>query len=273
VAVSGPRGADATDLTPWTGEQIGPAWAPDGRQLLYQQSPTGGTDYQLWVIQADGSQPRQLTHGVARSFGGSWSPNGRLIAFLRQTASRCDVWLMRRDGVNAHDLTSHSRGDNCGGWESQGKTGPDWSPDGKRIIFSSNRNGEFELYTMDVHGSHVVQLTHKGSYNTSPSWSPDGKLIAFESDRQGSASIYTMWADGTHVRRITYPPSGYDSQPAWQPLPSTAPEPRPRQRLVGDDVSGGSDGTLPWSFTRVTEPGGHTCSVFPTAQSHLMRFV
>ena len=95
---------------------------------------------------------------------------------------------------------------------------PSFSPNGKRIVFSSNRDGDSEIFTMRADGSHQHQLTHtENSGCQNPDFSPNGKLIAFSSNLDGDEEIFLMRADGTHRHQITHNPA--DDAPAWQPLP------------------------------------------------------
>jgi Tol biopolymer transport system component len=97
---------------------------------------------------------------------------------------------------------------------------PDWSPDGSRIAFDSDRDPIVNIYTANPDGTDVIQLTH-GGFNAEPAWSPDGSQIAFESD-QGNfptgEGIYVMDSDGGNVSRLTVTPLGFiDASPQWSP--------------------------------------------------------
>ncbi len=93
---------------------------------------------------------------------------------------------------------------------------PAYSPDGKKIAFTSNRDGGSDIYVMDADGSHVTRLTRDCGGNGAPSWSPDGKRIAFATIREGNYEIYVMNADGSDQRNLTQDP-GHDADPAWSP--------------------------------------------------------
>jgi Tol biopolymer transport system component len=98
-------------------------------------------------------------------------------------------------------------------------TEPAWSPDGTHIAFVSNRDGNFEIYTMDSSGGNVTRLTNDTARDDHPDWSPDGARIAFDSTRDSSGNydeIYVMDADGSNVSRLTDNPAG-DDQPDWSP--------------------------------------------------------
>lgn len=85
-----------------------------------------------------------------------------------------------------------------------------------RIVFASDRDGNFEIYTMYANGSHVTRLTNYPGDDTEPAWSPDGQKIAFVSDRPGRDEIFVMNSDGTNVERLTFSTSNKHS-PAWSP--------------------------------------------------------
>lgn len=85
-----------------------------------------------------------------------------------------------------------------------------------KIIFASNRTGNYQLYTMNLDGTSVTQLTSTPADNGNPAWSPDGSKIAFESYRDGQAEIYVMDANGANQRRLTWA-DGPDTHPTWSP--------------------------------------------------------
>ncbi len=91
-----------------------------------------------------------------------------------------------------------------------------WSPDGRRIAFTSDRDGNAEIYVMNADGSGQTRLTDNSAWDDAPQWSPDGKRIAFESDRDGDDEIYVMNADGSGQTNLTNN-SAYDAGPHWSP--------------------------------------------------------
>ncbi len=93
---------------------------------------------------------------------------------------------------------------------------PTLSPDGMTILFESDRTGNSEIYTMNVNGTGITQLTFNDSNDDSPIWSPDGKLIAFASVRDGDSEIYVMDSNGQNQKRLTKSP-GDDSHPKFSP--------------------------------------------------------
>ena len=103
-------------------------------------------------------------------------------------------------------LTNHSADDGT----------PSWSPDGRRIAFTSSRDGNNEIYVVDSDGSNLRRLTNDPADDGYPSWSPDGRSIVFHSSRDGNGEIYAMGSDGSNPRRLTND-SANDVAPVWSP--------------------------------------------------------
>ena len=93
---------------------------------------------------------------------------------------------------------------------------PAWSPDGRKLAFVSERDGNAEIYVMNADGSAQENLTRQPASDSHPSWSRDGRKIAFVSRRDGNSEIYVMNADGSGLRNLTRTPSN-DLDPAWSP--------------------------------------------------------
>lgn len=92
----------------------------------------------------------------------------------------------------------------------------EFSPDGKKIVFSLSYRGNSEIYTAGIDGSGLRRLTRSIAIETAPSWSPDGRHIAYTSDRTGAPQIYVMNADGSDPKRLTYEGS-YNDAASWSP--------------------------------------------------------
>ena len=145
-----------------------PAWSPDGTQIAFRSDQSG--DPELYVMGADGSNVRQLTHSPDEDWTPAWSPDGARLAFAsRRSNGSWDIFTMRPDGSEVTQLTFDS-------WDNYL---PDWSPDGHRIAFASNRSGNWDIFTMDPEGSSVQQVTDDPAADIEPVWSPDGSQLAF----------------------------------------------------------------------------------------------
>ena len=95
-------------------------------------------------------------------------------------------------------------------------TFPAWSPDGTKIAFQSDRDGNTNIYVMNTDGTGQVSLTNSPANDSSSTWSPDGTKIAFQSDRDGNSEIYVMNFDGSGQSRLTNN-AATDGDPAWSP--------------------------------------------------------
>jgi TolB protein len=99
---------------------------------------------------------------------------------------------------------------------SEMNSSPDWSPDGRRLVYTSIADGNAELFVLDLTSGRNTRLTRSSGIDTSPAWSPNGREIAFTSDRGGTPQIYLMDADGLNVRRISVD-GNYNDSAAWSP--------------------------------------------------------
>ena len=161
-------------------------------KILFTSGRDGSS--QIYVMDADGKNQRQLTKGGSNNQSATWSPDGTRITFISQTNKHFQVYLMNSDGSNLHKLTAN---------EFDNFNIPRWSSDGRYILFTSNRNGQMDIYIMDPDGSNEQRLTNGEGENNEAAWSPDGKQIVFASTRHGSKQIYVMNADGSGVRQLT----------------------------------------------------------------------
>ena len=190
----------------------------------------------IWMVAADGGEPRRLTSGDKRDGAPRWSPDGRRLAFVseRQGDSRPQLYVIPTYGGEAERLTE----------QAQGVSEPVWSPDGKRLVFLSRTGGDepqrkqdtearsrparvittlkykmngegfvydrrTHLFVVDADDGNVNQLT-SGDYNhDGPAWSPDGRFLAFgsarhaERDEDDAADVWVVSADGGDASRVT----------------------------------------------------------------------
>jgi dipeptidyl aminopeptidase/acylaminoacyl peptidase len=130
-----------------------------------------------------------------------------LLAFTSSHEELGDLYLIRTDGSGQARLFD----DNL-----SLSLSPAWSPDGSKLAFVSNRDGNFEIYTVNADGAQPTRLTDEPATDTDPSWSPDGKFIAFVSDRSGYKEVYVMDARGSNVNQLTRTQAS-NTHPTWSP--------------------------------------------------------
>ena len=148
---------------------------------------------QIYVMNADGSEQKQLTHNAGFSGVPMCSPDGSKVLFQVNEnpsldPSHSQIYVMNADGSQQRNLSKNAANDQV----------PRWSAKGAKILFFSDISGKDQLYVMDADGSHRPRLTNDAFNNHTGVWSHDGKKIAFTSDRDGIWEIYTADADGSH---------------------------------------------------------------------------
>jgi Tol biopolymer transport system component len=192
-----------------TGQNLtifGLTWSRDGKSVIYSGSRIGVTFPYLWRSEIEGRRPPQRLD-IAGPFADSpsVSPVGNRLVFQRNLRDY-DIWRYRVGGATEPLIVSSLTEDN-----------PQFSPDGSRIAFESDRSGEAaEIWVAQADGSKPVQMTNNlGPHQGAPRWSPDGRWIAFDSQSQdGRRDIYVMDASGGRPRRIA-PDLTDKHAPSW----------------------------------------------------------
>jgi hypothetical protein len=222
---------------------------PHKGRLLYMRKEKAQAPWQLYLMDADGTNPRAVTNDRLDAAYPAWSPNGLSLAFVSERDGNKEIYTMNLDGDGLTNLTRHLADDWTPTWSPDGQwiafasfrdenwelyavntdgtdlirltenensdLSPAWSPDGKMLAFASKRSGDWDIYLMPWRGAAVTRLTRGPGSNLSPAWSPDGQWIAFESTRDGDAEIYLMRADGSEQRNLTNWPYADEHGPVW----------------------------------------------------------
>ncbi len=216
------------------GENAEAYFSDDGSKLIFQSTQGGLRCDQMFVMNTDGSGLHMVSTGKGRTTCGYFFPDGKHILYssTHAAAPECppppdwskgyrwpiypsyEIYVANADGSDPHAIT-HNQGYNAEATI---------SPDGKKIVFTSTRNGDLDIYVMNSDGSHVKQLTHELGYDGGPFWSRDGKWIVYRANhprtkeeiadyqnllkqnliRPTKLELWIMRADGSHKRQITH---------------------------------------------------------------------
>jgi Tol biopolymer transport system component len=206
-------GAALKRLTRSEDPEFDPTWSPDGKGIAYRHQTGDDSTTDIFVMDADGSHPRNLTgrDGLG-DWGPDWSSDGEIAWNTASAGSVFDLGVIHPDGTGRRVIEP-------GVYVEY----PAWSPDGRRIAFMSQVDGEgspYDIFVMNPDGTHVRRLTTSPGSDGWPAWSPDGRHIVFSSVRDDCAyseaedclttgdigpwqTPYVMNADGTDQHRLT----------------------------------------------------------------------
>lgn len=226
-----------------TGTQAEAYFSADGKWITFQSTRDGRACDQQYVMRTDGSQFGRISTGGGKTTCGWFLPDGKRLFFgsTHAAGAECppkpdpskgyvwgldpfDIYTVGRDGSDLRRLT------NYGVYTAEGVL----SPDGRKIAFTSLKDGDLDIYTMNVDGSDVRQLTRQPGYDGGPWWSPDGKRIVYRAYhpvdsaelrdyrdllrqrivRPSKMELWVMNADGSNQRQITHL-GGANFGPSW----------------------------------------------------------
>jgi Tol biopolymer transport system component len=278
-----------------------PAFSPDGRHLAFARMGNLG-DRGIYLVPLSGGEPRQIISDPRVIDGVTWTVDGRAVVYSSNRAGSFNLWrgavaggtpeLVAAVGKGVHNPAISRQGNRLAYNEkyldsniwrldaaglaegrrsspaklifsSRADHSPQFSPDGRRIVFVSDRSGSDEIWVCESDGSNLLQLTFfEGAATGSPRWSPDGRQIAFDSRKAGNADVYVIPAEGGQPRALTIETSS-DMLPNWS---------HDGRWLYFRSNRGGSwqiwklpaDGGTP---VQVTRQGGFECSESPDGRS------
>jgi Tol biopolymer transport system component len=199
-------------LLPGTSEDFRPVWSPNGQRIAFDSYRDG--NHEIYIANIDGSRPIRLTNSPDYDSAPRWSRDGKKLVYFSgpgwkpgaRDYGNSDIYLMNADGSGKTRVTT-TEGDD---------TYPFFSPDGRRIVFTSWRDGNAEIYLMNADGSNQIRLTNNPARDDNARWSPDGRKIGFGSNRDGNYEVYVMNADGSQQTNLTQNPAN-DVDVSWSP--------------------------------------------------------
>ena len=187
-------------------------WSSDGNSVVFSSS--NPLKPGIHDRNPDGVNQRQVSCG--NDTDARWSPDNKKLAFISDRPGNQDIYVVEKeveDGLCESDadpkLGFHQLTDTEGN-----ESDISWSPDGRQILFVSERDGNSEIYVMDSSGNNQVRLTQNDKTDKQPVWSPDGKNIAFVSDLDGDYDIFIMNSKGEDQKRLTNNDAS-DLSPSW----------------------------------------------------------
>lgn len=172
-------------------------WNPDGKRLSYLTLV--GSTIMAMVVNVDSGVPTRLVPEETKSHVALWSPDGTKLAVDIFDGGQSTIGLADSLGGHFRQLTSEGFENLAGG--STGTT--PWAPDGKTLLYTSNRTGASDIWALPIDGSPPRQLTNDVRSDDNPIWSPDGEWIAFVSDRGLQTDLWVMPAAGGPAERVT----------------------------------------------------------------------
>ncbi len=206
ILTMNPDGSDPKQLTDDPSFDACPSFGPGGSLIAFCSNRSGA--FEIWLMDAAGGQERPLTALEGNATFSDISPAGQRVVFCGSPKGAAegdhDIWVVNVDGTGLAQLTKTPGEDDCN---------PAWSPDGSKVLFTSNRGGSPEVWVMDAAGQGAKQVTTgQGAGLEPPDWSPDGSSIAFIAQD----AVWVSGVDGSAPRRLTQAP-GTDQAPAWSP--------------------------------------------------------
>ncbi|HXV08028.1 MAG TPA: Tol-Pal system beta propeller repeat protein TolB [Burkholderiales bacterium] len=182
---------------------ISPAWSPDGSRIAYVSFEQRKS---IVFLHEMSGQRRILANFEGSNSAPAWSPNGERLALVLSKDGVAQIYTLRAAGGGEPDRLTFSNAID---------TEPSFSPDGKWLLFTSDRGGSPQIYRMPAGGGNAERITFEGSYNVTPRYSPDGKSFAFIQRSQGRYSLALMDLAARQIQILT--DGQLDGSPTFAP--------------------------------------------------------
>jgi Tol biopolymer transport system component len=199
-----------TNASDWDDEN--PRWSPDGTRIAFKSNRNGASNYDLYVMDADGRNPVRITDDPANDHDPAWMPDGQSLVFMSERGSRGDLYRVWLSDLSVERLTDHFEGH---------AIMPNVSPDGAWVAFAAQTLPRDGGWTFQIH---VLELATKMTWPFDesgpacwPSWSPDGQSIAHVSLNQEPSVIQTLNSFGTSPEPLPGDPDRWHYYPDWSP--------------------------------------------------------
>ncbi len=180
---------------PKNAQYITPVFAPDGKSIAFSRSGENGSD--LFVIDLSGGAPRRITAGQGtENTNPTPSPDGRRYAFVSGRLGRPELYTVDADGTDVKILTDYDFS------ETNYRSDPDWSPDGRTVAYQEMLGDHYQIQTIRASGGTPKQLTSDGD-NEQPSWAPDARHLVFTSSRTGVRQLWIVDTESGRTRQLT----------------------------------------------------------------------
>ena len=174
-----------------TRSDIAPQYSPDGSKITFSSERSGHSE--IWICDADGSNPVQVTSIGTFSGTPRWFPDGRRIVFDSQTDGQADLYVVDTAGGAPRRLTDDPSADVV----------PSVSEDGKWVLFASTRTGRFEIWKVPAEGGPAVQVTRQGGFM--PVASRDNKTIYYQGPAAAENDLWSVPTGGGEEKRLVGP--------------------------------------------------------------------
>ena len=199
ICIMNADGSGFRQLTSGNVRHYYPSLSPDGQSVVYAAFREQNV-YEIYEYRLNNGSVDRLTDRLGVSNAPEISPDGQSIAFMRgnPNTQQNQIWIMDRDGANPGNVPGAL------GWD------PTWSPDGRFILFASDRNGGVQLFTVSLRANAVDQVSNLPAIRGRSDWSSDGQFIVTYSGEAWNRELFIMSADGSNARQLT--PTGGNSQ-------------------------------------------------------------